>query len=481
MTSGTLFRQIRNQARCFLFAMLALLPIHSRAQTPVPQSAAAPIPRRLTLADAERILLDRNLAVVAAKYQVESSRAAKLIASYKPNPVLTVGAEQLALGHSASSLFKSNLGISAASTYTFRVDKIIERGGKRELRTEQADEQLKANEALMLDAVRTQLYQLRQSFTAATLAREDLLLAESTERQYEQTVTLTAAKVENGDLPGLEIYRVRAGQMQFEQAVVQARTSYELATRDVLNLLGATVADVEPASRQTAQATLPDGGKIVLAGNSPATIDDTQFSPSLRNTPLEVIAAFDDRPIVQTQEELLQVSLSERPDVMAARHIYEAANRGMSLAQAQRVRDISVGSEFQRVGSDSSFGATVSVPLFLYNNQRAAMTQAEAQRKASETLLRQAELQATTDVNKAYQVYLSARRTLDLYSKQNLSQVEKLRSIATLSYQEGASSLFELLDAQRTYNAALAAYNQARADYQNSLWQLEQAVGKTLR
>ncbi len=481
MIYRTSFGQIQSMARCFFFVLLAAVPMSILAQVSSQSSPVNSIPRRLTLADAERILLDRNLAVTAAKYQVESSRAAKLIASYKPNPVLTVGAEQLALGHSASSLFKSNLGISAASTYTVRIDKIIERGSKRELRTEQADEQLKANEALMLDAIRTQLYQLRQAFTAATLAREDLLLAESTQRQYEQTVQLTATKVENGDLPGLEIYRARAGQMQFEQAVVQARTSYELATRDVLNLLGATVADVAFSNRQTAQNALPNGGNIVLAGNNSSSDGGAQFSASLRNTPLEIVAEFDDRPIVQTQEELLQLSLGERPDVIAARHVFEAANRGMSLAQAQRVRDISVGSEFQRVGSDSSFGATLSVPLFIYNNQHAAITQAEAQRKASETLLHQAELQATTDVNKAYQVYLSARRTLDLYSKQNLTQVEKLRSIATLSYKEGASSLFELLDAQRTYNAALAAYNQARADYQNSLWLLEQAVGKTLR
>ena len=37
-------------------------------------------------------------------------------------------------------------------------------------------------------------------------------------------------------------------------------------------------------------------------------------------------------------------------------------------------------------------------------------------------------------------------------------------------------NLFELLDAQRTYNQVLTAYSQARADYPISLWQLEQAI-----
>ena len=59
--------------------------VASAITDPVTAYATFSIPHRLTLADAERILLDRNLAVTAAKYQVESGHAAKLIASYKPN------------------------------------------------------------------------------------------------------------------------------------------------------------------------------------------------------------------------------------------------------------------------------------------------------------------------------------------------------------------------------------------------------------
>jgi outer membrane protein TolC len=41
--------------------------------------------------------------------------------------------------------------------------------------------------------------------------------------------------------------------------------------------------------------------------------------------------------------------------------------------------------------------------------------------------------------------------------------------------------LLELLDAERTLRQATSAYNQARGNYQLSLWQLEQAVGKDLQ
>jgi outer membrane protein TolC len=39
----------------------------------------------------------------------------------------------------------------------------------------------------------------------------------------------------------------------------------------------------------------------------------------------------------------------------------------------------------------------------------------------------------------------------------------------------------ELLDAERCYNQTINSYNQARADYQSAIWQLEQAVGRPLR
>jgi len=406
-----------------------------------------------------------------------------LIASYKPNPVLTVGAEQIPFYsplHDFPRFFATNSDAGANPVYTFRIDKITERGGKRELRTAQADFQLKASEAQMLDAVRTQLFQLRQAFATAMLARENLRLAEVTQEQYEHTERLTEVKVTNGDLPGVELYRVRAGRLQYEQTVLQARTTYTQAASDVLNLLGARREEVMPPPKAVAQ--LPDGDARVgtrlekvsqISGGQP-------LSDSLRSAPLEIVGTFDDGPVLQNAAELRQIALAERPDVIAARNTLQAAERGSLLAQAQRRRDVDIAYEYQRVGDDHSAGVTVQIPLLVYNNYQAAITQANAQRRAAEALLHQAELQAVTDVEKAYQAYQSSRRVLDLYNSQNLIQVEKLRNISSYSYKEGAVSLFELLDAQRTYNQALTAYNQARTDYQISLWQLEQAIGRPL-
>src|SRR2546422_6076545 len=56
---------------------------------PAAESQSA-LPRRLTLPQAENLLIERNLTVLAARYQIDANRAGRLIASYKPNPVLTI-------------------------------------------------------------------------------------------------------------------------------------------------------------------------------------------------------------------------------------------------------------------------------------------------------------------------------------------------------------------------------------------------------
>ena len=137
--------------------------------------------------------------------------------------------------------------------------------------------------------------------------------------------------------------------------------------------------------------------------------------------------------------------------------------------------------EYQRVGEDNTAGFVLQVPLFMYNNNQAAIAQADAQHKATEAQLRAAEFQAVTDVEKAFRSYEAARRVLDIYNSENLAQVEKLKSISNFSFNEGAASLLEVLDAQRTYNQSMVSYNQAMADYQLSVWQLEQATGQQLR
>ncbi len=410
------------------------------------------LPRRLTLKDAEALLFERNLNIAVSRRMLEAAEAQRLIASYRPNPQLQLGAEQWSIyspvPNGAPRFFETNPNAGANSVYTFQVQQLIERGGKRRLRTEQAGAQVEAVRAQVLDTFRVLLLQLRQTFASAILARENLKLAELTNRQYEQTERLTETRVSNGEAAPVELYRVRSGRLQYRQAVLQAQTAYRQALRDLLNVLSV---------EKDAAAPTPTG-----------------------EVPFEVVGDFEERLVKTPLEELRTAALQNRPDLRAARYLLTAAERGTRVAEALRHRDVNFAMEYQRVGDDSSIGMVVQVPLFIFNNQKAAAAQATALQLAASSQYRQAQIQVLTDVEKAYRAYLAARAALDLYSKDNLLQVGKLRDVAAFSFKEGATSLLEALDAQRTVNQTLAAYNQARSDYQVSVWQLENAIGQPL-
>ncbi len=448
--------------RLTLLAFLAT-SLHLAAQQTTALGATR-IPRTLSLFEAEQLLRDRSLLIAAGRSQVTASEAARRIASYKPNPQLQLGMEQVPfrspVPDSVPRFFATNGNAGANPVYTAQFSKLFERGGKREFRSRQAEAQVNVASAQVDDALRNQLFALRQAFGNAILARDNLRLAAEIDAQYAKTEDLTAVRVKAGDLPGIELYRLQAGRLQFQQAVIDSQTAYEQAARDLLNVLSARTQDV------------------VDTNSRPVSIGTT--TDLFQTAPLLVTGDFSDATVPQTLEQLKDLAHGTRPDLRVARANLEATEFGLKLAQAQRSRDINVATEYQRVGDDDTLGIVTQIPVLLYNNGKAAVEQARALRAAAEAQLHQAEIQVDTDVEKAYQNYLAAQRSVALYSGENLKQVQKVRDIVDFSYRNGAVSLLELLDAERTVRQASIAYNQARANYQASVWQIEQAVGRDL-
>jgi outer membrane protein TolC len=412
----------------------------------------------LSLDKAEDILLQNNLTLTAARYGVEVARAQTLIASLRPNPTMTFAAEQFDIGHPLRDIVSTNSNTAANRVYTFRYDQILERGNKRQLRTEVAESQLKAAEAQLLDVVRQQLFQLKQVFYTAVLARENLRVADENIYLINSTEQLIKLHVDTGDTAEWELIKFQTNRVQYQRDLLAAQLTYQQSARDLLNLLGA-----QPANVLVMPISQTNPGQSLLA-----------------DAPVEVLGDLRLKPIELSLEELRHAAIDNRPDVIAARRNAEAAEHAFELANALRRRDIDVAGEYQRNGGENTVGIVVSVPLFLNNNHRGEISQALAQLQQAKAQLAQVQLQAMTDVDKAYKAYELSRRMLQLYTMETVSRAEESFRIAGVSYKEGATSLLEFSDSQRTYNQTRVAYNQAHLDYRMSLFQIELATGKKI-
>ncbi len=456
------------------FAVIVGLATASVAQTaqpspsPFPQGNPSPttkssIPQRLNLQTATDLLIARNLAVMAARYNVDILRAQRIAAGLRPNPTMTFSATQLTIPrnfqHPSFFIHTDPDNAAANSQYTVEVDQLIERGGKRRLRTAQADLNTQAAEAQLKDAIRQQIFQLRSAFFTAVLARENLTVARENLEHFSHTQRISRIQVSEGYLAPVDLRRVELQLLQFDKDAVTAEQTYQQSVRDVLNLIG--------------------------SGDAPSSISSTQFltasAPAAKtNTDAELEMIQGDLaidPALISIDELRRLALANRPDVKAAQLAYEAAQTGVSLAQSQRIRDITIGGQFSRNGSDNTVGVVMGVPLAIGPRAHAAISQAVSTRLQSEAQLRLVKTQALTDVEKAFTAYRISRDRLRLYTGSALQMAADVRRIEEASYREGAKGLLDYLDAQRTYNQTRVDYNQARFDFLMSLYQLEFAAG----
>ena len=74
----------------------------------------------------------------------------------------------------------------------------------------------------------------------------------------------------------------------------------------------------------------------------------------------------------------------------------------------------------------------------------------------------------------------AARDLLAGIEKQMLGEARDVREVTDYSYRRGEATLLELLDAQRTFNETMQAFNEARAEHARSLYLLEAVSGKAV-
>ena len=442
-----------------------------RASDPDTGSSRPSIPAsqpttRLSLQSATDLLIKNNLSVIAARYNVDILRAQRIALGLRPRPGITVSATQFAVPgvfRHPANLIHSNTSSAANATYLVEVDQLFERGNKRELRVSQANLNTQAAEAQVKDALRQQLFQLRQAFFTAVLARENLRVARENLNHFTDTERILFAQVKEGYTAGVDLKRVQLQQLQFHSDVSRAEQSYQQSLRDVLNLTGSGDA---PSLANTTNMTDGAGTPSVLPGldGSLGVVDGN----------LEII------PALLWIDDLRPMALANRPDIRAAELSLEAAQKGVELAEAQRTRDVTVGMQYTRTGGDNTVGAVVSAPLVTRRFANSAVAQATAVKLQAEAQLRLTRTQALTDVEKAFTAYNVSRERLRLFTGGALSTAADVRHIEEIAYRDGAKGLLDYLDAQRTYNQTLVDYNQARFDFLMSLYQLEFATGSAI-
>lgn len=394
----------------------------------------------LSATDAVNEALTKNLNLAAEKWNVSIMEAKRITAGLRPNPVLTVSGQTLNV-FGADYSANSPLGPNAVVIHT---DVPFERGHKREDRIAVAQADQSVAELGIRETMRQVIFSVQSAFVDVQQSKENLKLALDNQRRFNELVSINEIRLKNGDLAQVELDRSRVAASQAATTVQQVQLQLDQSKTSLRLLLGRNEA-----------------------------VGDLEVAADLRRDVL-----------LETEADFRSLAISQRPDVLLAFRQEARTTADLRLQLANGKIDYVVGTEYVRQSafgiSGGSVGVSFSAPLPLFNRNQGEI--ARARREQSQADAKVAALRATVgaEVEKAYRQYIVSRQMLESIEGDMLERAKSVRDTTEYSYKRGEASLIELLDAQRAFSDAMQTYNDARASYARSLYQLDAVSGASV-
>jgi outer membrane protein, heavy metal efflux system len=403
-------------------------------------SSAPVVLEPITIDQAIAQAIEKNLDLIADRFNVPIAQARVLSARLKPNPIFSLEAGHL--NYPITPTFNNDHG-GGPNEFAVRTDFLFERGGKRERRIDVAEASRSAAEFQLLDAVRTLTLSVQTAFVDVLEAKANLALAVDSLRTFDDIVNVNTVRVNSGDLAKVELIRTQVAQVQFENTVRQAQLQVATAQARLQLLLGRTITDrLVDVSGEMRRDEVPIG-----------------------------------LPALTAQ------ATARRPDLLAQRREQARSQSEVRLQLANGAVDYTIGAEYRRQQGASSFANLVGVffssNLPVFNRNQGEVARATQEQLQTDTKLRSLEAAVQNDVQVAFLRYSNAQTTLGRIEGALVDRARSVRQITEYSYRRGEANLLEFLDAQRAYNEAMQTYNAARAEFARSRYGIDAATGAT--
>jgi outer membrane protein, heavy metal efflux system len=366
----------------------------------------------------KELALKNNVELQLGRQGIEAAQADLARAGLRPNPTLTV---------SNSSWKYNHAPIGRSVDIGSRVEQTIERGGKRELRIVQSTAQL---ESVRLDLLKSER-QITTRVASSIVDIDSALLRLNASKEISTTLdraeSIARKRFLAGDLSEVAADRVTTDAIRARNDISVAQGELVDAQQVLRLLLG------------TDGLNLADFKRI-----------DASSLPTVNGNLLVELKSVDPR----------------NPDLLASKKREEVAQAALDLAKAQRTRDVSIGLQVDKqpyVGG-AYFGVSFSVPLFVFNDYSADIRRAGSERLSAELETRRLRGQIESDQTRLLNTLALATEREKRLREQALPLAQRNSKTVEFSFQRGASSVLDVLDAERTLRGIQIEVINARAD-----------------
>lgn len=416
-----------------LLACPVLAAVAAGTPAPVPVvSAAAAAALPFTLSDAIARALQNNPSLKAAAFTLRVHDARRDQAGLKPVWHGTLEAENF-LGSGRLR------GVDALET-TLRLGTIIERGGKRDRRIDQADAE-KALLAADQDVARLDLLaEVARRYIHVVADQEGLALTQQATMLAIRGTQLVEQRVRAAKAGDAEAGKARIALARAE--IAQEHAEHELRSSRVA--LAATWNAREPEFEQA--------GAAFFALPEPESLDS------------------------------LVAALERNPNLARFASARRAEDARLALARSNRTADLTFNAGIRRLDAGNDQGLVLSLSVPLGSAARAAPFEREAE-------FRRDAIDAETDAVRAdlyrtlyalYQELLHARTQADALRTRVIPEAERTLQHTQAGYALGRYSYLEWVDAQQQLLTVRREAADAARDYHLFFVELERLAGRSL-
>ncbi len=406
----------------------------------------------LTIDDAVKKSIARNLSVQAAHERVDQARAQigivrlgrlpsiELRAEYERNPA----GGAFDIPSIAPGVPPQTVTVYSAenTTATIEVRQAVYAGGLFAYRTSQANALYDvALESLAATEAQTAL-QTRESYYSALLAQSLIVSQELNLAAARQHLKVAQDKFEVGTAARFDVLRAQTTVSEAEQSLEEARSQARSAVFNLNRLIA-----------------------------SPIAQDQQLVQPPMVTFPAEDVDA------------LVKKALDRRGEVLAARAQLSANEAAIEAARSERRPRIAVTASYQQVSRESpvlssgmTFGATASLPIYDGGRISSNVSKAKSARDEAHSNLEESLLEVEQDVRQQYLDLRTARLTIST-AETRLTQAQEAYDISGVRYEAGVGTAVEVADALASLAAARTNLDKSRFKYSVAYARLQRALG----
>ena len=390
----------------------------------------------LTLVQAEQLLRSRNRELQAARRTLEAAQANTLSAGARPNPTLSLGVGAI----NPSAGVGSGPWRDRTVDSSIRIDQVIERGDRRELRIANARSLEAASAEDFSDTFRLQRLALRAAYYDLLLTQDKVDIARDTTSLFEGSLKAAELRLKAGDIARADVARLRVDALRAQNEARAAEADRRRAQLALAYLIGAEAraSDIRAADPWPSPAVLEAGADVV--------------------------------------DELIE----RRPDVRAAKSRVEGAQKARELARSLRTRDLTVGAQFDHYplgtgantntfGSGNSYGVFMSIPIFARYHYEGEIQRSEVDYNVALEALDKVRAQARAELSRTLSDLQAAAERLRRYDESLSVEAKRAADAVEFAYKNGAIGVMDLLDARRTLRTIQIDSATARNDYSKAL------------